>query len=512
MADWSQIQQGIFRGESGGDYGALFGYQNRPGGKFADIDLTKMTIDEALEFANPSGNYGQFVKGQVGRVATPMGAYQVVGSTLRDAKKGLGFSGQETMSPEVQDEIGKWIYKTQGTGAWEGYKPLSEDQAIASQTMQVLGKSPKGLLAPTQTSGTETKPMIQQQKPRGLLEGLGIQKMVEGAEGDAGQRFYNRQSFGDTMAALAPALGRMGVMGLDVPAQAVADRRFAKRDQEQKTSKTIEALSRMNTPQAKAALEYLSAGGDPVAALKMAFGKSEGKVSQVTGASLGMTGPNADRLFNVAPDGKITAIGGSAPVTNVYPGGKGTGKFEELDASTLSDASSAAMAASRSLSQIDRLGDLLSNVDTGAAASLQSLAGSFGIKTEGLSDIEAAEALISALVPQQRQAGSGPMSDEDLKLFKKSLPQLMNTPEGNKIILQTLRGLAEYDVLGGQIVQQYRRNPEKFTQADAFDALLARPDPFAQFRIAAPQPNAQPNVPSSGSQTTSTGIKFEIKP
>ena len=353
--------------------------------------------------------------------------------------------------------------------------------------------------------------MTPEQAPKGLLGSLGIQKMVEGAEGDAGQRFYNRQSFGDTMAALAPALGRMGVMGLDVPAQAVADRRFAQRDQEQKTSKTIEALSRMNTPQAKQALEYLSAGGDPVAALKMAFGKPEGKVRQVTGASLGMTGPNADRLFNEWPDGKITAIGGSAPVTNVYPGGKGTGKFEELDASTLSDASSAAMAASRSLSQIDRLGDLLSNVDTGAAASLQSLAGSFGIKTEGLSDIEAAEALISALVPQQRQAGSGPMSDEDLKLFKKSLPQLMNTPEGNRIILQTLRGLAEYDVLGGQIVQQYRRNPEEFTQADAFDALLARPDPFAQFRIAVPQPNAQPNVPASGSQTTSTGIKFKIE-
>ena len=281
MAEWSQIQQGIFSGESGGDYSALFGYQNRPGGKFADIDLTKMTIDEALEFANPSGNYGQFVKGQVGRVATPMGAYQVVGSTLRDAKKGLGFSGQETMSPEIQDEIGKWIYKTQGTGAWEGYKPLNEDQAIASQTMQVLGKSPKGLLAPTQTSGTETKPMIQQQKPRGLLEGLGIQKMVEGAEGDAGQRFYNRQGFGDTMAALAPALGRMGVMGLDVPAQAVADRRFAKRDQEQKASKTIEALSRMNTPQSKQALEYLSAGGDPVAALKMAFGKDKAQAGVV---------------------------------------------------------------------------------------------------------------------------------------------------------------------------------------------------------------------------------------
>jgi hypothetical protein len=155
------------------------------------------------------------------------------------------------------------------------------NQAIASDTMRVLGKQPKGLLAEPQATNNTESNMTPEQAPKGLLGSLGIQKMVEGAEGDAGQRFYNRQSFGDTMAALAPALGRMGVMGLDVPAQAVADRRFARRDQEQKTSKTIEALSRMNTPQAKAALEYLSAGGDPVAALKMAFGKDKAQAGVV---------------------------------------------------------------------------------------------------------------------------------------------------------------------------------------------------------------------------------------
>ena len=154
----------------------------------------------------------------------------------------------------------------------------SSPPIIASDTMRVLGKQPKGLLAvPEETNDTESK-MIPEEKPKGLLGSLGIQKMEEGAEGEAGQRFYNRDSFGDTMAALAPALGRMGVMGLDVPAQAMADRRFAKRDQEQKTSKTIEALSRMNTPQAKQALEYLSAGGDPVAALKIAFGSTDNGV------------------------------------------------------------------------------------------------------------------------------------------------------------------------------------------------------------------------------------------
>ena len=160
------------------------------------------------------------------------------------------------------------------------------NQAIASDTMRVLGKQPKGLLTEPQATNNTESNMTPEQAPKGLLGSLGIQKMVEGAEGDAGQRFYNRQSFGDTMAALAPALGRMGVMGLDVPAQAVADRRFAKRDQEQKASKTIEALSRMNTPQAKQALEYLSAGGDPVAALKMAFGRDKAQAGVSVGDKL----------------------------------------------------------------------------------------------------------------------------------------------------------------------------------------------------------------------------------
>mgnify|MGYP000052900403 FL=1 len=110
-------------------------------------------------------------------------------------------------------------------GFADASKKPNPNQAIADDTLRALGKSPKGILAPTQTSETETKPMMQQQKPRGLLERLGVQKMEEGAEGEAGQRFYNRESFGDTLANLAPALGRMGVMGLDVPAQAMANSR-----------------------------------------------------------------------------------------------------------------------------------------------------------------------------------------------------------------------------------------------------------------------------------------------
>lgn len=120
--NWVAIRNGIFAGESGGDYNALFGYQNRKGGKFSRVRVTEMTVDQAIAFSDPRGAYGQWVKTQVGRVATPMGAYQIVGTTLRAAKKALGLQGDELMTPALQERLAHWIYREQGTGAWEGYR------------------------------------------------------------------------------------------------------------------------------------------------------------------------------------------------------------------------------------------------------------------------------------------------------------------------------------------------------------------------------------------------------
>lgn len=119
---WTEIRNGIFAGESGGDYNALFAFQNRKGGAFSRTRLTEMTVNQALDFADPSGRYAQWVKSRIGRVATPMGAYQIVGDTLRAAKRGLGLHGDELMTPELQERLAHWIYRTQGTGAWAGYR------------------------------------------------------------------------------------------------------------------------------------------------------------------------------------------------------------------------------------------------------------------------------------------------------------------------------------------------------------------------------------------------------
>lgn len=131
---WDRIKAGIFAGESGGDYNALYGYSNRAGGQFAGTNLTDMTVDQAIAFSDPSGPYGQWVKGQVGRVATPMGAYQIVGSTLRAAKEGLGLKGDEKLTPAMQDKLGMWIYRQQGTGAWEGYQGPRDPGTVSTSS------------------------------------------------------------------------------------------------------------------------------------------------------------------------------------------------------------------------------------------------------------------------------------------------------------------------------------------------------------------------------------------
>lgn len=172
-----------------------------------------------------------------------------------------------------------------------------------------------------------------------------------------------------------------------------------------------------------------------------------------------------------------------AGATNVSVS-QGGGKFEEefakSDAKTLSDLYSSGLQAQRNITRIDQLDRTLASAPTGAQGALKLAAGQFGIQTEGLDDLQSAQALINSLVPEQRPPGSGPMSDADLELFKQSLPRIINQQGGNKAIIETMRGIAKYDAEGARIVQALRSG--QIDRSQAFQMLQSRADPLAGVR------------------------------
>ena len=114
------------------------------------------------------------------------------------------------------------------------------NQAIADDALRAIGKQPAGSIANAPTGGilsNEGNQMAQQQQPQGLLSSMGIQRRDPNAQGETSQPFYDRKSFGDTMARIAPMLGRMGVMGLEGPAQAALDSRNKRQGDERALAK-----------------------------------------------------------------------------------------------------------------------------------------------------------------------------------------------------------------------------------------------------------------------------------
>lgn len=187
MATWQEIQQGIFAGESGGDYNALFGYQNRPGGIFSDVKVSEMSIADILDFTNPSGAYGQFVAKtrpdpEMG-VATPVGAYQVVGTTLRDAVKKLGIDPSQKFDKATQDRIGKYIFETQGAKAFAGYKgPKMDGQQPTAQQMQQMQQQPRGLMG-----------FLRDPRTRQTLASMDVSGLFEGVAEQAGRDIVRQE-------------------------------------------------------------------------------------------------------------------------------------------------------------------------------------------------------------------------------------------------------------------------------------------------------------------------------
>ncbi|MGA1189452.1 MAG: hypothetical protein ACO3UV_08770 [Pseudomonadales bacterium] len=136
--------------------------------------------------------------------------------------------------------------------------------------------------------------------------------------------------------------------------------------------------------------------------------------------------------------------------------------------------------ARRNSVEIDKLERILPFVQTGGVAAAKELLGRFGIKSEGLPQIQLYNSLVSKLVPQQRPPGSGVMSDADLALYRDSLPKLINSKEGNELIIESMKGINSFLQEEAKIAQLFLQR--KIDAAQANEMMMNLKNPLDGFQ------------------------------
>ena len=120
--------------ESGGNYNVIYDHHERDPGM---VPITTMQLDELL-----SAQIGWGRKWRSGAA----GEYQLMQPTLADAMKGMGLSGSEIFTPDLQDRIGYWLLERRGYAAFKA-RQLST-VAFAKALAEEWASLP--VLAPTQ--------------------------------------------------------------------------------------------------------------------------------------------------------------------------------------------------------------------------------------------------------------------------------------------------------------------------------------------------------------------------
>ena len=318
-------------------------------------------------------------------------------------------------------------------------------QAVADDTMRAIGKQPVGLLANQTTNDTESK-MIPEEKPKGLLGSLGIQKMVEGAEGEAGQRFYQRDTFKDTAARMAPLLASMGSSpALQKATAGIA----AQRTEKNARNKSLELLA--NLPGGQEFVRIAEIAG-PKAGVQAYLESRKAPKDASTSAMknyneyqriLAEEGPEAAEQFRT-----MSKSGG---VTVSTPGAeseweRGMGKF---GVETFSKIQNEASSAQDLLANTVVLENLMADpsFSSGALAeqkmSYAKIIEALGGDAADVGSLEAFRAVTSKLILDSMGGSLGAgFSEGDRKFVEGMGAQLSTSKEGNKMIIDLNRKIA----------------------------------------------------------------------
>lgn len=129
---------------------------------------------------------------------------------------------------------------------------------------------------------------------------------------------------------------------------------------------------------------------------------------------------------------------------------------------------------------LERLLELGNAIGTqGAAASVKAALGPYanalGIQIEGLNEIQAFTGIVSKLAPTMRPPGSGATSDFEFKQYVAALPQLAQTTEGRKLILDQMGAMINHKAAVGEISERVLAGEIDRKQADVEIRKLGNP-------------------------------------
>lgn len=189
----------------------------------------------------------------------------------------------------------------------------------------------------------------------------------------------------------------------------------------------------------------------------------------------GHTGSFAD--WQKAKTGPQTVINNSTGATSKF-----YDKLDENLAVQTADTIEAGRNAQGNQVRLGELEKLLQSAPQGTQGGLIQAAGALGIAIDGLDEVQAAQAIINQMVPQQRPPGSGTMSDADLALFKQSLPAIINQPQGNQMILSTIKAINQYTIAQAEIAQRVANR--EISPADGRALQAQVPNPLASLKQA----------------------------
>jgi hypothetical protein len=159
------------------------------------------------------------------------------------------------------------------------------------------------------------------------------------------------------------------------------------------------------------------------------------------------------------------------------------------------------------LAMVDQLRSLGGAINFKTMPALRGELAKYGVKIgDDVGEIQAYNSIIDKLTPAQRIPGSGASSDLDVKMFKSALPQLINTPDGNGLIMEMMQALGEDKIARAVIAE--RAQTGEITPAQAINELRAMPSPLAAYKQrlddvakaaaaenGAPDPNKRVQIP-----------------